>query len=194
MDKKTERTEAKTQDSFKMKSFSGDVIDRISEDEKEISLVNENSSRSKDVEPYSVINFSKEIDQQILPTNSLFQPVNGVVPPSTAASNRGYQANMRLLFQQRPESAASHRFNMKSRPASAISRFSVASRFDIQEEVIPQTPIEIVTEDDCTRPTYKKSAKGPFKNKSIIEKVNKTETANSLKLCPHGLIFALILA
>ena len=60
------------------------------------------------------------------PLNGLMQPT-GLVP--------GYQANMRLLFTQRPASAVSlaagltsQHFVMKSRPSSAISRISTTAR------------------------------------------------------------------
>ena len=78
--------------------------------------------------PSSSILSARSLDQRkasvLHPLNGLIQPT-GLVPQSQA----GYQANMRLLFRQRPASAvslgadtaASH-FKLKSRPASAISR------------------------------------------------------------------------
>ena len=72
-------------------------------------------------------------------------PLNGLVQPTGLVP--GYQANMRLLFRQRPASAVSlaagltsQHFVLKSRPASAISRISTTARLspgnssDISEE------------------------------------------------------------
>ena len=70
--------------------------------------------------------------------HSGLHPLNGLIQPTGLVPQAGgYQANMRLLFKQRPSSAVSlapdatsnhFDFMMKSRPASAISRISSAPR------------------------------------------------------------------
>ena len=80
------------------------------------------------------------------PLNGLIQPT-GLVPQAQA----GYQANMRLLFRQRPASAvslgadtAANHFKLKSRPASAISRLdTVVTR-------IPASATSSETEEEET--------------------------------------------
>ena len=80
------------------------------------------------------------------PLNGLIQPT-GLVPQAQA----GYQANMRLLFRQRPTSAvslgadtaASH-FKLKSRPASAISRL---------DTVVTRIPVSTDSEEDTEQET-----------------------------------------
>ena len=95
-------------------------------------------------------------------------PLNGLVQQTGLVPQRGYQANMRLLFNQRPESAssqskASRNFLLKSRPASAISRFSTASRptSAFNRGNYDNTSDE---EDEISVPKFKKSINGPFKN------------------------------
>ena len=62
-------------------------------------------------------------------------PLPGLVQPTGVVRGPGYQANMRLLFRQRPASATSlaagltdQHLVMKSRPASAISRIDSSTR------------------------------------------------------------------
>ena len=121
-------------------------------------------------------------------------PLNGLVQPTGLVPQGGYQANMRLLFNQRPASAVSHgaasnHFLMKSRPASAISRFSTASRpttafangaydessedevfSDLDDKNDKLNSSVQVSKQRITSPQediihgFKKSANGPFKN------------------------------
>ena len=107
--------------------------------------------------PSSSILSARNLDQRkasvLHPLNGLIQPT-GLVPQSQA-----YQANMRLLFRQRPASAvslgadtaASH-FKLKSRPASAISRLdTVVTR-------IPASAASSETEEEET--TFGNSMEG----------------------------------
>ena len=107
--------------------------------------------------PSSSILSARSLDQRkasvLHPLNGLIQPT-GLVPQSQA-----YQANMRLLFRQRPASAvslgadtaASH-FKLKSRPASAISRLdTVVTR-------IPASAASSETEEEET--TFGNSMEG----------------------------------
>lgn len=66
-------------------------------------------------------------------SRSGLHPLTGLIQPTGLVPGPGYQANMRLLFRQRPASAVSlaagltdQHFVLKSRPASAISRISSA--------------------------------------------------------------------
>ena len=150
-------------------------------------VVNTDKDNLKTSQSSSVLSV-RSLDQR----RQNLHPLNGLVQPTGLLPQGGYQANMRLLFNQRPVSAISHgaasnSFLLKSRPASAISRFSTASRpesaftktnyeestddevFSDREQQRISSPEQIsnqiyTVQKDVQAPQFKKSKYGPFKN------------------------------
>ena len=90
--------------------------------------------------PSSTLSGSRLSVRSLEGRKSGLHPLAGLVQPTGLVP--GYQANMRLLFRQRPASAVSlaagltsQHFVLKSRPASAVSRMSTTATAGLGSEV-----------------------------------------------------------
>ena len=110
-------------------------------------------------------------------------PLTGLVQPTGLVPGPGYQANMRLLFRQRPASAVSlaagltdQHFVLKSRPASAISRISTSARppASLSSHLAEEEPQQRKTETLMTAPR-------PGEEEEILQEENKHPSAPSEK-------------
>ena len=126
-------------------------------------------------------------------------PLNGLIHPTGLVPQGGYQANMRLLFKQRPASAislgadtaASH-FMLKSRPASAISRISTVpssstSSKPLQSQKNPFNSSETETDEEestfLNSQTLMEGLKPAYRNEiSVTESMKRFSKNNNVKL------------